>query len=384
MSSPANYSFSRNGLVTIQFTSNVRDIASDIRRQQDIRDREDPGEMYQVFNSDINFDVNKEMNADELFENLTIPSIKSILNTFRIPFPSSALKIQLVQLLNTAVRTQPTRLSYVRQIYSQQVANLRRNRQVGDRPVNSSLLVSNHYRYKKSDFKDMSYKDILRSLFDINSHLIFLYERVLKGEKIPESRANIITNVNEKVNKHHLKNPLLTYDSRKEVKQKIFREESLNSDRILKNNSDLVMSVLFATRRPFYIDKKQYTILGYHIENDSNPDPQIGLVLPQNSIYVINPIKLHLELSDLPPDQVSEKQVQKVGCHLRYEKIRKDWHDIWNRPDRDTSPQKTFHRKFHKTLRRRDMTTYGGRACKSNACKSNACKSNACKTRKVY
>ena len=102
------WSFSRNGLMTIQFNSNVRDLPADIRRRQINEYRAtvnrgqvptpDMGIPYTVFNSAPKFDMNEELTKDELFELLTIPTIRGILQTFRIVFPRNAIRQVIVQL----------------------------------------------------------------------------------------------------------------------------------------------------------------------------------------------------------------------------------------------------------------------------------------------
>ena len=74
------WSFSRNGLMTIQFNSNVRDLPADIRRRQINEFRTtvnrgqaltpDIGIPYTVFNSAPKFDMNEELSKDELFESI--------------------------------------------------------------------------------------------------------------------------------------------------------------------------------------------------------------------------------------------------------------------------------------------------------------------------
>ena len=364
------WSFSRNGLMTIQFNSNVRDIPADIRRRQINEYRAtvnrgqvptpDMGIPYTVFNSAPKFDMNEELSKDELFELLTIPTIRGILQTFRVVFPRNANKQQLVQILNNAILSQPNRLPYVRQVYQEYTANLRRRRQLGNRNPNSSLLISNKHKYSKKNFEGMSFKDILRSVFDIDFHLIFLHDRVLEGKEIPNTRANIVAQAAQKIRAAHAKNPLYNNNQRAEIRDRVYEEESLKTDRILKHNSTLILELLFSPKKPFYIDKKMYTILGYHQENGPTQDPEEGLEMPRNSMYVTYPVIIRLELSDLPPNKVTDSQLQKVSCHLRGEKIRKDWHDIWYRPDGNVQPQKVFERKYHKTLRRNSTTLGGG------------------------
>jgi hypothetical protein len=357
-----NWSFSRDGLMTIKFNSNVRDLSRDLRRKQMNKFRSennqgnmllpDPGEDYSIFNSELNFDMNDTLNRNELIEILTIPTIKNILRTFRIPFRGAAQKPELVQILKNAVDAQPARINFVRQAHSQYIAQLRSARQVGNRNANETLLISNQYKYSKKDFDGMSFKEILRSLFESDYYLLFLFERVLKGKEIPNARVNTISNVQNKIRKAHAKNPLYTNEDKREIRDKFYQEASIKTDRILKHNSQIVLDLLFAPRRPFYINKKLYTVLGYHQENGPTQDPQQGLEIPGNSIYVMYPVIIHLELSDLPPDKVTDAELQKVSCHLRGEKIRKEWYNIWYRPDGYTPPKKLFERNYYKTLKK--------------------------------
>jgi hypothetical protein len=372
-----NWSFSRNGLMTIKFNSNVRDFNRDLRRKQLNKFRSennqstmlvpDQGEDYSVFNSETKFDINDTLNRNELIEILTVPNIKTVLQTFRIPYSVNALKPQLVQILKNAIDSQPSRINYVRQIHAQHVATLRRTRQIGTRNVNESLLISNQYKYSKKDFNGMTFKQILRSLFESDYHLLFLYERVLKEKQIPDARINTISTVQKKVRQEHAKNPLYTNQDKREIRDKFYQEASVKTDRILKHNSQIVLDLLFATRRPFYINKKLYTILGYHQENGPSQDPEEGLEMPGNSLYVTYPVVIQIELSDLPPDKISDSDIQKVSCHLRGEKIRKEWYNIWNRPDGDTPPQRVFERNYHKTFKKPMVNNnLGGGGSKKN------------------
>lgn len=357
-----NWSFSRNGLMTIGFNSNVRELSKDIRRKQINKFRiennqtdqlvSEEAEPYSVFNSETKFDIDDSLNREELLQVLTVQNIRTILQTFRITYPANALKPQLVQILSNAIQNQPNRINYVRQVHSQHIANVRRARQAGNRNPNGTILISNQHKYSKKDFDGMSLKAILRSLFEFDYHLLFLYERVLKSKEIPISRAKGIASAVKKIRAIFAKNPLYTNENKREVRNKVFQEASIRTDRILKHNSQIVLDILFAPRRPFYINKRLYTVLGYHQENGPTQDPEEGLDMQPNSTFVVYPVIIHLELSDSPPDKVSDADIQKVSCHLRGEKIRKDWHDIWYRPDGDVPPQRLFERNYHKTIKK--------------------------------
>ena len=112
-------------------------------------------------------------------------------------------------------------------------------------------------------------------------------------------------------------------------------------------------------RTPFFINKKQYTVLGFHQENGPYQDPSQGLDLGTNSIYVTYPIQLYIELTDKPIDKVTQSDLQKTSCHLRSEKIRKDWFDIWNTPEEGEPSERVFERKHRNPLTRRNINRGG-------------------------
>ena len=248
-------------------------------------------------------------------------------------------------------------MRYIREVYGDYLSQLRRNRQRTPRDVNSTLLISNFYKYKRSDFEGMSFKEILKSLFDQDDHLIFLANRVLKGKEIPITRTLSMTTTV----------PNLRNFTTREEKIHYLQKESIKHDRILKANCHLVLELLFSPRKPFYIDKKKYTILSYHQENGPTQDPEQGLVVPAlgtNSVYSIYPVEIYLELSELPPDKITDRDIQKSSCHNRTEKMRKNWFDIWNPPPPDgTNPNNVFERKHRKTLKRKRIR--GGNKYKS-------------------
>ena len=354
------WSVKRDGLVSINFITNVRNLDVDIRRKQvneatTISNRggrliEDEGERYSVFNSDPKFDVNQELSNSELFDSLTVQNIRLILNTFRIPFNNGAIKAQLIQSLSNMLRANPERINFVREVHSRQIAALRNAiARRGVREANTSLLVSNKHKYSKTDFDGMSFKNILRSLFDIDYHTVFVYRNVLKGKKIPEVGAKAAIVLRKKILAEQAQNPL--YGGQQnlvpEIADPIFESASIKSDRILKHNTQIVLDVLFKSRRRFFLEKKPYTILAYHQENGPTQDPEEGLEMPDRSRYVTYTVELYIELSELPPEKVSDKEIQKANCHVRSEKIRKDWFDIWHTP----GPYGRFNSPVHRFIR---------------------------------
>lgn len=383
-----NSSIGRDGLMTIKYVTNVRDLAQDIRRKQGNIYQEgestprppniDQGKVYSVLNSDKDFNMNKELTTTELFDLLTVDNIKNVLNAFRIPYETrNRRKPYYVEILKNAARRNPRIVNYARQVHAEHVSSLRININRGRsrRNPNTSLLVSNEYRYSPKDFAGMSFKEILRSLFEMDYHLIFLYKNVLKDKTIPTSRSIVQQRVGKKLQEVEQKNPMMTREERAEAREKIIQAESIRRDAILKHNGKIVLDILFAPRKPFYIDKKLYTILGYHQENVRVNDPEEGLIKRQRSTYVEYPVEIYLELSELPPNKVSEKDIQQISCHLRGEKIRKDWHDIWygepsaigqhirrflGRPPAVANMNKVFERKSKKTLTRKNINRLTG------------------------
>jgi len=373
------WSVSRNGLVVINYKSNVRNESADIRRQQlnlvqpiAARKVADAGEIYTVFNSDSKYNINQQLTSEEVYELLTVANIRQILDTFRVLYNARSRKLQLIQQLSNAVRQQPNRINYVRQVYSDQAATQRRRAQGRERNINSSLLVSNQHRYAKSDFEGMTFKDILRSLFDVDYHTVFVYEKVLKRSKLPESRETIVARLLSSIPNFQAMGP----DERQEKLDNVFEIASRKSDKILKDNTHLILDILFAAKRPFFVENKKFTVLGYHQENGPTQDPEEGLEMPPNpAFYVRYPVEIYLELSEKPPNEVTDKDIQAVGCHLRSEKIRRDWFDLWNGPPSQTGQyirgvlglepapeeaQNVFERKYHKTLKKRNINNVRG------------------------
>jgi hypothetical protein len=338
------WSVSKNGLVKIEFISNIRNIkqkAHEIRRLQ--ANTEDPLNIYTVFNSDSQFDINSSLSPDELYHILTIQNIQTILTTYRIPYTPRALKSQLIQLLRNAIVRQPDILKYAQQIHAQHISSLRRQVPNQNRDSENTLLVSNQYKYKKSDFDGMRFKEILKSLFDNDSHLVFLYEHVLKEKKIPTSKEEDLATLNEKIRKVIEKHPT-TAAGANEIKTQYYEDASIKADTILKHNTHLVLDILFESRRPFYIGKRQYTIVGYHQENGPTQDPTDGMQLVANNPFVTYPVNIRLVLSDTPPDKLTDKEIHANGCHLQKEKIYKLWNTIWGK-------------RFIRTHKKRSSTT---------------------------
>ena len=84
----------------------------------------------------------KEQIINDIKSNAIILYMKGTKN-----MPVCGFSNQLVQILNNTILTQPNRLPYVRQVYQEYTANLRRRRQLGNRNPNSSLLISNKHKY---------------------------------------------------------------------------------------------------------------------------------------------------------------------------------------------------------------------------------------------
>ena len=118
------WSISRNGLVNIRYISNVRNMSYDVRRKQvnELRRQRQQGEMlindegqqYTVLNSDVNFNIDKGLTQQEIFEALNVANLRMILNTYRIPIIGTPIKAQLVQMITNAVQQQPSRLNYIK------------------------------------------------------------------------------------------------------------------------------------------------------------------------------------------------------------------------------------------------------------------------------
>lgn len=359
----SQYSFSRDGLMKITFSSNVRDLAADVRRKQlnqaiqtnldlGIRPSQsrvsDIGEPYSVFNSDIHFDRNDELSIDDMLQTLTVKEfLIPMLQGFRIPFSKSARKGEIVQLLKNAIQGNSQRIQLLREYYSRYLLKLRGNKQRGQRNVNTTLLVSNHYKYKRSDFDGMSLKEILQSLFNQDQYMIFLYKRVLREKEIPNGRLIAIMKAREATKNFT--------DAQKET---YYKAESSKSDAILKANSRLVLEFLFSSKQPFYIDNNRYTILSYQQENGSSQMSQNEILMNMQGVgkmYAVYPVKVYLVLSDKPSQEIVSKDIQAASCHLSAENIRKNWHDIWWQ-DIQKKPEIGYERKHYNELQRRSVS----------------------------
>jgi hypothetical protein len=365
------WSISRNGLVNITYISNVRNMSYDVRRKQvnELRRERQQGEMlindqgqqYTALNSDVNFNIDQGLTPQEIFEALNVANLRMILNTYRIPIIGTPIKAQLVQMITNAVQQQPSRLNYIKQVLTQQL-NESRRQQPNQRQTEVTLHISNKHRYSKSDFDGMKFKDILRSLFNMDYHDVFLYERVLKGKRNPISIALVTERLLDRANKIINKTPGMNDQEIEDVKDRLFEKESTEADIIQKHNTDIVLQLLFAPKRPFYINKKKYTILGFQQEDKPSPYNDDGIVMGtlQQRAYAILPVKVYIDLSESSPEKISDKEIQQTSCHLRSEKIRKDWFDIWNTPsDPATPPQDIFERKHRKTIKQRPVIQGG-------------------------
>ena len=125
---------------------------------------------------------------------------------------------------------------------------------------------------------------------------------------------------------------------------------------------------------PFYIDKRCYTVLVHHRKR-TNTRSEEGINMPaQRATYTIYPVEIAIELTEQPADKITEKDIQSVGCHLEG-KNRKDWYDLWNGEPTQAGqyvrgvlgldpapevPDKVFERKYHKTLKKRNVNLVRG------------------------
>ena len=104
------------------------------------------------------------------------------------------------------------------------------------------------------------------------------------------------------------------------------------SDRILIENSKLILSILFSTTNRFFIGIRPYTILNYHNEtivpiNEEEREIEFDMS-PRNGTYIEYPIYIHITLSNKTPDEITPKDIQKAKCHNQWQKVRKNWHEI--------------------------------------------------------
>ena len=356
------YSYFRDGLMSINYSTNVRDFSNDVTRQQgnklkkmrkEYEDLEmDTKYQYSVYNSDPEFDVNTELTIDEILLRLRVNDLRDILQSFG-NIPTSTYKQSLIQQVKSLSGSQD-RNNYIRRYYSNVQQQLKFGKKAIRNNPNETLLVSNVYRYKRSHFEGMTMKEILQSLFDNGDHLTFLYNRVLESKKIPLSREERIEkafkNIIEQTNKKVVKLPqvkgargttvknyirVLTENylqTAEPIVEKVCIPLAEESDRILIENSRLVLSILFAAKNRFFIGIRPYTILNYHNEtivpiNEEEREIEFDM-MARNGIYVEYPMFVHITLSDKPPDEITSKDIQKAKCHNQWQKVRKNWHEI--------------------------------------------------------
>jgi len=348
------YSLSRDGLMTIKFISNVRNQAEDIRNKQHNEIIDEHRETYDVSNSFPNFDVNEEASLDDILESLTVAILKNLLQTFNAPLRNGMRKAELIQLLKQTIQRNNQYIQYVKDAHTNYVREIRASRQRSLRDISNTVLISNFHKYKRSDFDGMSFKDIIRSLFDIDDHLIFIANKVLKGEKIPDttdiSRSRALAKIKSITG--------LTPELILEKQEKYLDLESIKNDRILTTNSQLVLSLLFEAKRPFYINKKKYTILSYHQENEPPQPHETNIEMNTSGIYAnysVYKAEIYLDLSELPPNQITARDIQKSMCHHKKQTLEKNWKEIWG--------ERIFERSHRQTIKR-PFTYSGGKRSK--------------------
>lgn len=348
------YSLSRDGLMTIKFISNVRNQAEDIRNKQHNEIIDEHRETYDVSNSFPNFDVNEEASLDDILQSLTVAILKKLLQTFNAPLWSDMRKAELIQLLKQTIQRNNQYIQYVKDAHTNYVREIRATRQRSLRDVSNTVLISNFHKYKRSDFDGMSFKDIIRSLFDIDDHLIFIANKVLKGKKIPDStdisRSRALAKIKSITG--------LTPELILEKQEKYLGIESIKNDRILTTNSQLVLSLLFEAKRPFYINKKKYTILSYHQENEPPQPDETNIEMNTSGIYAnysVYKAEIYLDLSELPPNKISDRVIQKSRCHHKKQTLEKNWKEIWG--------ERIFERSHRQTIKR-PFTYSGGKRSK--------------------
>ena len=380
------FSYFRDGLISINYSTNVRDFGRDIRRQQGNRVKQlrkqgedlEPVTKYQysVYNSDVNFDVNSQLTIDEILLVLRVDDLRNILRTFNIIPSVNERKSMLIQQIKTAIGSanRNNRESYVRNYYRNNQTELRIGRQTQRQNPNETLLVSNHIRYSKKHFEGMSQKHILQTLFDLNDHVTFLYNKVLKEKRLPESREELIerafTEIRRQIIESLIATPLRKTDSQSQVQyiqalskyylevaepiiEKYCDPRSNDADRIQKENAKIVLDVLFAPKKQFFIGPRPYSILNYVNET---PIPSNDVELQEefdmgrrDGVYIEYPTLVHLTLSDKAPDKITEKDLQHSKCHNQWQKVKKNWHQITTKTNQGFT-EDVFERKFHKPL----------------------------------
>ena len=384
--------------MSFNYSTNVRNFGSDVTRQQENKAKllREQGEIlqadlkyqYSVYNSDPNFDLNDELTIDEILEILYVNDLQNIFRHFQpgMPVPTNKRNLKEAIKLQLGPRNRNNRENYIRNYYSGIQQNLLRRQQNARPDPNENMLVSNIYRYKKSHFEGLTMKQILKTLFDRGEHLTFLYNRVLGGKDIPLSREErteeafkkVITQTNKKI----ANNPAVKA-ARETTVENYIRAISDNylqtaepiinnvcmsisdeSDRILVENSRLILSVLFKPKNRFFLGPRPYTILNYHDEtpipkNEAEQETEFDM----GAIYITYDMLLHITLSNKEPEQITEKDLQNAKCHNQWQKVRKNWYDI--RTKIEETPQgrvyqgNIFERKFHKPMS--DPIVVGGR-----------------------
>ena len=115
------FSSARNGLMSIKFYSNVRNLAKDIReREVSTAKIED----YNVFNSSPDFDLPEDATLDDMLEEFTIDDLKDLLKIFApitlTRIITSAKKAGLKQLLRQALlsKNSADNIQYIKDKYT--------------------------------------------------------------------------------------------------------------------------------------------------------------------------------------------------------------------------------------------------------------------------
>jgi hypothetical protein len=393
-----NFSYFNDGLLTFNYSTNVRNFGADVTRQQEnkaklIRNRgedllADRKYQYSVFNSDPKFDVNDELSIDEILEILQVEDLKKILRHFVPGMTLPSVKRNLIEAIKQQLgpRNRNNRENYIRNEYSDSKQKLIKQQQNTRPEPNENMLVSNIYRYKKSHFAGLTMKQILKTLFDRGEHLTFLYNRVLGGKDIPLSREERIEEAYNKITENTIKgilsdgmiekNPRESnsnyikrvgaryYEVAEPLIEKYCDPLSDEADRIQKENSRLILSILFKPKNRFFLGPTPYTILNY---DDETKIPQnkaeLNSEFDMGAIYIIYDMLIHLTLSNKEPDQITSKDLQNAKCNNQWQKVRKNWYDIRSKVEQtpqgpvDVGP--VFERKFHKPMS--DPIVVGGR-----------------------
>jgi len=385
-----DFSYFNDGLLTFNYSTNVRNFGADVTRQQEnktklIRNRgedllADRKYQYTVFNSDPKFDVNDELSIDEILEILQVPYLQKIFRHFVPGMTLPSVKRNLIEAIKQQLgpRNRNNRENYIRNEYSDSKQKLLKQQQNIRPEPNENMLVSNIYRYKKSHFAGLTMKQILKTLFDRGEHLTFLYNRVLGGKNIPLSREERIEEAYNKITENTIKGLLsdgiIAQNPGETIKQYNIRVVSTyyqvaepliekycdplsdEADKIQKENSRLILSILFKPKNIFFLGPRPYTILNYDDETKiPQNEAELNSEFDMGTIYIIYDMLIHLTLSNKEPDQITSKDLQNAKCHNQWQKVRKNWYDI--RSEVDVGP--LFERKFHKPMS--DPIMMGGR-----------------------